>query len=108
MNSVQVIGAMVQYNYLNFDLTLSLSTLANLSVWGDILTRCLQRWAIWLMYVATLVLSAILSFSQKPLPWIATVGGVVTLGGGIAWTAAFLALSPKQPASFVFTTFINA
>lgn len=59
------------------------------------------------MYVATLVASVFFSLSQKHLPWIAVIGGIITLGGGIAWAATFLALSPKQPASFVFGVFLN-
>ena len=35
------------------------------------------------------------------------LGGIITLGGGIAWAASFLALAPKHTARFVFTQFIN-
>ena len=38
---------------------------------------------------------------------IALFGGFITLFGGLAWGVSFLALAPKQSASFVFTEFIN-
>ncbi|KAM0425581.1 hypothetical protein ACHAPT_009112 [Fusarium lateritium] len=37
----------------------------------------------------------------------AAIGGAITLGGGLTWALAFLALSPKQTARFVFSTFRN-
>ncbi|KAJ4203419.1 hypothetical protein NW759_015171 [Fusarium solani] len=59
------------------------------------------------MYIANIVLSVLFTFSQRHLPLISTVGGFITLGGGIAWAVSFLTLSPKQSASFVFTRFMN-
>ncbi|RSM12165.1 hypothetical protein CEP52_002602 [Fusarium oligoseptatum] len=44
---------------------------------------------------------------EKHLPAIAVLGGIITLGGGLAWAISFLILAPKQTASFVFTNFIN-
>ncbi|KAL2679384.1 hypothetical protein Neosp_010158 [[Neocosmospora] mangrovei] len=45
--------------------------------------------------------------AEKHLPAIAVLGGIITLGGGLAWAISFLALAPKHTASFVFTHFIN-
>ncbi|RTE83189.1 hypothetical protein BHE90_002274 [Fusarium euwallaceae] len=66
-----------------------------------------ETWSTYLMFVALTVLSLLFCFSQKHLPAIAVLGGIITLGGGLAWAISFLILAPKQTASFVFTNFIN-
>ncbi|KAJ3459967.1 hypothetical protein MRS44_010834 [Fusarium solani] len=86
MNNAQMISAIVQLTHPEFQMT---------------------RWSTWLMYIANIVLSVLFTFSQRHLPLISTVGGFITLGGGIAWAVSFLTLSPKQSASFVFTRFMN-
>ncbi|KAF9641141.1 hypothetical protein BFW01_g500 [Lasiodiplodia theobromae] len=86
MNNAQIIGSLIQLSHPEFELT---------------------RYRTWLLYIATLIPAGFFSLSQKHLPWIAVVGGFITFGGGIAWAATFLALSPKQTASFVFTQFMN-
>ncbi|KAH7268944.1 amino acid/polyamine transporter I [Fusarium solani] len=86
MNNAQMISAIVQLTHPEFQMT---------------------RWSTWLMYIANIVLSVLFTFSQRHLPLISTVGGFITLGGGIAWAMSFLTLSPKQSASFVFTRFMN-
>ncbi|CAI6095888.1 unnamed protein product [Clonostachys chloroleuca] len=86
MNNAQTIGAIIQLIHPEFQLT---------------------RWSTWLLYIANILLSVVFTFSQKHLPWISAIGGGITLVGGIAWAASFLALSPKQSASFAFTRFLN-
>ncbi|KAL5593003.1 hypothetical protein FOBRF1_012105 [Fusarium oxysporum] len=65
------------------------------------------RWATFLIYAALVLLTLLCSLSQKHLPAIVTLGGVITFAGGIAWGATFLAMAPKQSPEFVFTEFIN-
>ncbi|RKL12983.1 hypothetical protein BFJ68_g7365 [Fusarium oxysporum] len=64
-------------------------------------------WNTYLIYMALTILSLAFCFSQRHLPAIAVLGGVITLGGGLAWAISFLALAPKQTARFVFTEFVN-
>ncbi|KAF7627907.1 amino acid/polyamine transporter I [Aspergillus flavus] len=87
MNSAQIIGGVVQLSQPRFELT---------------------RWVTFLIYAALLILSLLFSLSQRHLPAVAVLGGFITLFGGIAWAATFLALSPKRDTSFVFTEFINS
>lgn len=46
--------------------------------------------------------------SQKHLPAISVIGGVITLAGFFAWAVAFLAMAPKMSVQFVFTELINS
>ncbi|EXL47806.1 hypothetical protein FOCG_10328 [Fusarium oxysporum f. sp. radicis-lycopersici 26381] len=86
MNSAQITAAIIELHYPDFHP---------------------ESWNIYLLYVAMTVFSLVFCFSQKHLPVIAVIGCIITVGGGIAWGASFLALSPKQTASFVFTQFMN-
>ncbi|UPK92676.1 hypothetical protein LCI18_003611 [Fusarium solani-melongenae] len=70
-------------------------------------TFVVETWSIYLIFVALTLLSLLFCFSQKHLPAIAVLGGIITLGGGLAWAISFLTLAPKHTASFVFTHFIN-
>ncbi|KAL6362466.1 hypothetical protein LRP88_03748 [Fusarium phalaenopsidis] len=66
-----------------------------------------ETWSTYLIFVALTLLSLLFCFSQKHLPAIAVLGGIITLGGGLAWAISFLTLAPKHTASFVFTHFID-
>lgn len=60
-----------------------------------------------LIYTALLVLSVFFSLSQRHLPAVAILGGIITLVGGVVWAVTFLAMAPLKSASFVFTEFVN-
>lgn len=59
------------------------------------------------MYAGLTILALAASLSQKYLPLLSLVGGFIVIAGAIVWAALFLALAPKQSASFVFTEFLN-
>ncbi|KAJ5995910.1 hypothetical protein N7481_002887 [Penicillium waksmanii] len=86
MNSAQVCIGIIQISYPDWEAT---------------------RWLEWLMYVGLTILALTASLSQKHLPLLSLVGGFIVIVGAIVWAALFLALGPKQSASFVFTQFLN-
>ncbi|CAG9978447.1 unnamed protein product [Clonostachys byssicola] len=87
MNNAQLIGGLVNLTHPDYAIT---------------------NWLTWIMYTTFLLLSIPFSMSQKHLPAISVIGGVITLAGFIAWAVAFLVMAPKMSARFVFTELINS
>ncbi|PYI03581.1 amino acid transporter, partial [Aspergillus sclerotiicarbonarius CBS 121057] len=86
MNSAQIITAVVQLHDPSYVPT---------------------RWHTWLIYGAILLASILFSFSRRHLLAVTVIGGMLTLGGGIAWAVTFLVLADKHDAAFLFHHLVN-
>jgi choline transport protein len=64
-------------------------------------------WLTWIVYSLFLILPFLQNCFPRLLPKMNILGAVWVFGGGIAWAGAFLALSEKQSADFVFKVFMN-
>ena len=62
----------------------------------------------WLVYTGFLIGPAVSNLMPKYLPALNLFGAGFNILGGLTWAIVFLAMAPKQSASFVFTEFINS